>query len=72
MEERTFFIKPCPCCGSTAEITHSPVWGGYISVMVAVRCLNPKCGLRMDKRGANAFEAAERAVNAWNKREAEA
>lgn len=71
MERNPFSIKPCPCCGATAEITAAPTWE-YLSVMVSVRCLNPKCGLRIDKRGVNVGEASEKAVNAWNKREAEA
>lgn len=67
MEERTIFIKPCPCCGSVADITHGGTFN-RIYTSVAVRCLNRECGLMMDKTGVNMLEAREMAVNAWNKR----
>lgn len=37
-----------------------------------IRCTNSKCGLLVIETGATEKEATDRAVNAWNQREAEA
>ena len=49
------YLKPCPFCGSEAELFESP--GVYF-----VECSNPKCNYP------NNWNTREEAVAAWNKR----
>lgn len=51
-------LKPCPFCGSPAELTHTKTWDYY------VRCTNKSCAARTRQYHENDAGA----VNAWNKR----
>ena len=68
MEERTIFIKPCPRCGSTAGFERF----GISEHVATITCHNPECGFAMIRSGMSREEATDKAVNAWNRREAEA
>ena len=69
MEKHTFSIKPCPCCGATAELREA---NDYRVTAVSIICLNRKCRLMMIQGGLTIEEATAKAVNMWNRREAEA
>lgn len=70
MEERTIFIKPCPYCGSVADMKRRSKIIGFTPAAL-IRCTNSKCGLLVIETGATEKEATDRAVIAWNQREAE-
>lgn len=64
-EEKTIFIKPCPCCGATAQLREAH---DYRVTAVSITCLNRKCRLMMIQGGWNIEEATAKAINAWNNR----
>lgn len=51
-------LRPCPCCGSRAELRHTSGWDYY------VKCTNASCGLRTK----NCHENENGAVIIWNRR----
>lgn len=50
-------LKPCPFCGSKAEVG---IWYG---VMTA-KCTNPDCGAEIE----NGWNSAEETAELWNRR----
>ena len=54
-------VKPCPFCGTEAEIIESFV-GGFYSPL----CNNPECFMRIGTE--YKWGSKESAVSAWNKR----
>lgn len=51
-------LKPCPFCGSTAELLHTKTWDYF------VRCTDKGCAARTRQYHENNVGA----VDAWNKR----
>lgn len=70
MEERTIFIKPCPLCGSVAVLYRRRFDGPCC--VATVKCTDAECDLMTTRVGEELQEATDKAVNAWNRREAEA
>lgn len=51
-------LRPCPCCGSRAELRHTSAGDDF------VKCTNASCGLRTK----NCHENENGAVSIWNRR----
>lgn len=51
-------LRPCPCCGSRAELRHTSGGDDF------VKCTNASCGLRTK----NCHENENGAVSIWNRR----
>lgn len=53
-------LRPCPCCGSCAELRHTKGGDDF------VKCTNVSCGLRTK----SCHENENGAISIWNRRKA--